>query len=884
MRFRTPNRTVHSTYGLAWCQCRRIYNPSSDIALRNEEWSNFATFEVLVPSTWDSLKPAPSNARSLGTSADGPPPVYSLKYKLTANFELRISETTRNVNIDALKYAPAVSPGPSKYLLDFSPKYHTNLFEIYPHMQDPDSTASQLPEAAKKLYRSLDESQKRAYNTVLGASPCGVSMIHGANGSGKTQLCLTIGALLLEMQSVMQSHPVQILLLMAKNKPLTDTANRMFALCEQLGIDTNKCIRAFNVNYEAEYSVERPTSKHQSNSKHGLGFTDVDTSQENAFFDEMFSGVNAPHIPGRNGRKTDCRMATLREACEKIAREHEGELAGLIKNIGDAKRSSMEQAMKAWKQAVEAWKTWIRATLRETSFVATTPVGASKLAELAKDAFRPVLVIIDDASEVEEASALVALANYQPKLVIYAGDIRQTDPFVRSFGSDEYKNPYVEQLKMSTMQRHFYANVTGKTELTVYHRGLGNLHELPAMFYDGFMEPASDETRRFPPSTKHVLQYLQRLAGGQLDLVPRICVDIANSEIKKKIKSMHNPDHLIFTMKRVEELVHDPHFRSVDGKARGSILIISPYSAATHEYRKAVTDMHRRLDRKHGKMGMHHDVKVDARTINSATSSEADFVIIDMVNDHTNRFFTNKRMCVAFTRALQGEIIIMSKGMQGHEGSWHIDRAYHHCGQHNQVFTLNRGVVVHPVKPVMDFQKPVEQPQGRLPDAGALPTIAQKAEIEVHLPPGPRPSLPGSAEHFQGHLQVAGVLPEVQLQRTPLLSVHTPAERPQGRRPIAGALPMLIQPVEIKVPLRPAPQPTPPMTPARVLDACHSQAQVPHTVEPATWNQSSVTQHKSLRADISGTLCMCRFGMCRKCRLQGEIDNLEKAHGGPPSS
>ncbi|RBR22131.1 uncharacterized protein FIESC28_04636 [Fusarium coffeatum] len=58
--------------------------------------------------------------------------------------------------------------------------------------------------------------------------------------------------------------------------------------------------------------------------------------------------------------------------------------------------------------------------------VATTPVGATPL--LVRDAFKPDLIIIDEAAMMDEASILILIAHYSPKAWIVTGDIAQKPP------------------------------------------------------------------------------------------------------------------------------------------------------------------------------------------------------------------------------------------------------------------------------------------------------------------------------------------------------------------------------------------------------------------------------------------------------------------------
>lgn len=723
-----------------WVECFRIHNPVDNFALQVHDgmssWGSFTTFQVAVPSHWGQLHPKPFDVLPLQRHGNHKRPVVSmtLETELSASLRPRISETTKSVEMKAIVSAfkePWPRPA-SLYLLGFDdPMYRTNLFEHFPHMQHPDAEGSQLPMACKRWFENLHADQKQTYKTLLESLPCGIGCIHGASGTGKTHLALTIAAMAQAVPMALKTtmKPPQILFLMAQNRPLTDAINKMIEIYKQLGMSDMSYIRMYNFNYEAKYAGDGPkkaTTSPGDKDNQKAGFTDFD-------FGDVFGQTRPVYAPQvRTGRRTDCLAPTLREACEKLYKD---------KYHHD---NSDSFSLLGQRQLQDLWLDVVREQLASTHFIATTPVGASKMASFAEGVFAPAIVIIDDASQVREASTLVALTCFKPEAVLLVGDIHQPGPWV---GNYEERNPYNPQLEISTMERHWAK--AARTNLTVNHRALGNLHELCSDLWYGQMTSVFEASSRFPPATLHLKRYLQHLTGAAQLPVPRILIHLrgASTEISTNC-SKYNPVHQQFVMNRVNELVHDPDFRSVDGKERGSILIITPYRAATNFYRKAVNDLLGRLDRgKHKtedkRSGMHHGVAVDVRTVDGSQGSEADVVILDLVHETITEHIDNsKRLCVAMTRARQAQIVVMHRGMLN-KAMW-INEIYDHCKNRGQVFTIDQDVEAKTIDVKLQEESSYS-PRGQQlrPTTRSSPPHSPGkdgciVQARVHLPPSPQ--------------------------------------------------------------------------------------------------------------------------------------------------
>lgn len=311
--------------------------------------------------------------------------------------------------------------------------------------------------------------------------------------------------------------------------------------------------------------------------------------------------------------------------------------------------------------------------------VVTTPIGAAKMASRFGGSFAPDMVIFVKASRARELSTLVSLSTFPDAVSVFLGNPEPAKPFVAMSGA-ETGIICGEQLRISTMER-FDRLCPPKVSLLTTHRVYGGLHLLPSsLFFDGRLR-TPQHFDAYPKSTRYVLDFLSReVAIGRILTVPRTLVHIRNAVLgsrSKKETSKYNPDRLNWVMSQAKKLMLDPEFRTVeqpnqvndDGKGRGSILIVTPYSEARRQYRRAIRHLIKSLDRTQGNERIHRQVRIEARTVDTAHGLVADFVFFDLVHHWvTNHVENAQRLCVGLTRAQQGEVIIMHPGMPQSDG------------------------------------------------------------------------------------------------------------------------------------------------------------------------------------------------------------------------
>lgn len=271
-----------------------------------------------------------------------------------------------------------------------------------------------------------------------------------------------------------------------------------------------------------------------------------------------------------------------------------------------------------------------RNALRKIDVLVTTPVTAAKFQSALSNIFKPALVIFDEAPHAREASTLIAIANFSPVAWIFTGDHRQMKPWVGSCAQRHNINRNALQLRVSMMERAYRVNPGGPA-LMINHRACGNLHQLPSMlFYGNTMISAYDERPGgwLPPSARHLREsYIMPMKRNNGPMVSRLIVVLGGIGPPTNIQnSWYHPEHRRWVKELVSKLLRDRNFRQVNGRGRGTVLIMSPYKTASIEYRKMIKEL------RTGRPGLDTS-SVEARTVDSAQGFEADCVVLDLVRD-----------------------------------------------------------------------------------------------------------------------------------------------------------------------------------------------------------------------------------------------------------
>lgn len=720
--------------GVNYAKGVRLDNPHDHFTLQRpghfssdrSKWRDYATFKVWVnrkphldgtkvPLTKFTAKLDPSALVAGNEGYHKPQITLDDESSFEAHVWMDISDTTMRVELNALETAVGAPPDSRvgdafSYIRTFENKGpRFNVFRALPSLKSPDGPDSNIPENLKALFRSLDDDQKYAYETILSDLPCRVGIFPGGPGSGKTELMLIITALALSKRAPhsgvdpasspeTKSTGGPILLILEANRPANVAATRVVEYFKMLGRTDLKIIRAYNYNYEGFRSTRRYLKVDEDNEA-SSGFN----------FDKCFPTHLSDHIPQvRQGGRGDCAALTLKEAAQQYLAEHPEEfplLSALLDSDPDDIGTDLNPKTGPHQ---EEWYALFSAVLTRTDLVITTPVGAAKIAKHARHAFRPRLVIFDDAACARELSTLVAIAHFpSAEAWLFTGTCEMRKPHVGSFGNPKLWNPCADQLRHSMMERCCHA-VPDMHRLSLNHQAYGNLHHLLSdLFWGGEIQSAFLDSERFPASTMHLLEYCRSLASNPSLSVPRVLVHVRGSKPSHPDQtSKFNHVHRNWVVQRViRHLVQDRHFRSTDNKP-GSIIIATPYRAQFTNYRKDINRLMQELDIEHrtaggfGK-GLHREVLVEARTADTVQGHSADVVVYDLVSSQaTSHILDPNRTCVALSRSKQAEIIVMEQSILGLEGAaWGtrrsavhgscLDLLYEHCKSKGQVVTVD---------------------------------------------------------------------------------------------------------------------------------------------------------------------------------------------------
>ncbi|CAK7224722.1 hypothetical protein SEUCBS140593_005665 [Sporothrix eucalyptigena] len=591
-----------------------------------------------------------------------------------------------------------------KYLLDFhDPEFTINMFDVFPHMENPTRIGTGIPPAIMKKFNRMNEHQLRAYKELLSKMPCGLALLPGGPGGGKTDWVMAVIGL---MQSKSRA---KVLYLLDINGPLDDATAKYIQLMRNAGI-TKRAIRMRNFGTEMKKSARVGAME---------GRVQAGSDEPEVDFTRNFLALYTQHAAGAAPEPTRTRLNQIIPTLDEAAWDHYDQNREEFQNLTDAIETCNGSAFENRRLRFELFLLYT-AVLRLADFIATTPcVAASTFSRM----FIPHLVVFDEAAHARELSTLIAIANFCPEAGwIFIGDHRQTQPTVKSNNT----NPYGKQLATSAMERAYMAGVLDH-QLLINHRAYGRLERLPSkLIYDGKMISGIPHMKRFPRYMKYVRDFLEGLVGDKAS-TPRVIVHIHGVGRPTKVgTSWYHGQHLQWTMEKVLELIKDVRFRSAENECnQGTILLLAPYKAAVAKYQEAIEE----LAKAHPHLRIPQ--RVEARTWDSSQGHEADIVGIDYVREHPTGFMDGMyRFNVGLTRARQGEWHLMHPNMPRADSfrtTNYLRKLYSAC--ENGLDGLGEGRIAHLTwgvsTPPVPVRLRIRKPQAK---AGK----SSKANVEQH--------------------------------------------------------------------------------------------------------------------------------------------------------
>ncbi|KAF5019908.1 hypothetical protein F66182_8070 [Fusarium sp. NRRL 66182] len=652
-------------YSLEYLQATRITNPYEDAhEIPCPNIAKCAAFKVDVPLSRKNdegeyveldLMATMQTASALDDFAsltldEGNHQKISIAWETFSNtFEAELAalrrlteETQRNEQQVSQKAKAAF-----RMILDFrgSEKAYVDIHSVFPHLKNPTDPNHRIRRTILDRFRSFNKDHLAAFKG-LSSIPNGLYFVNGCPGAGKTEWNMVVSALIQSKKrpdAKRRYNP--ILFIVDLNKAVDDAADRYFNLCKAAGLRV-RVVRMHGWPYEMRNSQKLNTTTLGQNN---------DIKPETDFTKKFLATASISknvHVE-RSANKAP----TLDEAAWEYYEKHKDGAFPDLKKVLIRMDSGEVLSHENWKTLRNQVRKLYTAILKQTDFIATTPVAAyggfSKF-------FKPDVIFVDEAPHARELTTLIPIAYFEPIAWIFTGDVNQTRPFVKSGDSRDAKrkglefNRYASQMRLSLMAR---ADKVGavNNKLLVNNRALGNLHKLPSqIFYQGLMTSGYPQLGRFPASVRHLTAYLERLGHGAKLSENRVVITLGTSKEETQSSSFWNPAHHQWIIAQAARLLRDPGFQSAaDAREPGRMMIITPYSVAMRHYLSEVKQW-----------SLEWQERVEVLTVDKAQGNQADVVFLDMVRTTKAGFMDEpQRMNVAITRARQAEIILMNQEM-----------------------------------------------------------------------------------------------------------------------------------------------------------------------------------------------------------------------------
>lgn len=383
-------------------EAERIENPAASLGIPDGEAHRMPAFKVKIPSNvpFDIVRPIEDDPDEVDPHE---PSRLTKKFALGDRKAYRITMTlsmsaaTKNAEVDALD---TVFKNPDnslstrqvaafKYLLAFKDvPFTVNMFEHFPHLRDPLNNPAMPPKVIAML-AGFNHHQAIAYRTVLSRLPCGVGVIPGGPGAGKTHWNLVLTAAIQSRELIVRddgtsiNRSAKVLYLLDINKPLDDTCNKIVRLYKSLGLKKH-AVRL--------YSWPRDLVK-------------------------KFLFLARLNRYRRQTSTSGCLAPTLDDlvwdtyAKNKTTRYRD--LTRLLSMAVEGREKDVD--LDLLRQRIHALYGDV---LAQVDFIATTPVPASTgFGSL----YKPDLVIFDESPHAREASTMIAIAKYNPIAWIFSG-------------------------------------------------------------------------------------------------------------------------------------------------------------------------------------------------------------------------------------------------------------------------------------------------------------------------------------------------------------------------------------------------------------------------------------------------------------------------------
>ncbi|CAN8100468.1 unnamed protein product [Discula destructiva] len=380
----------------------RIENPAATFGIPDGPVHRLPAFKVKIPSNVpeDVIRPLEDDPDQVGYDAPSrltSKHAFSDRKAYRVTLVLRISMATKDAELGALNklyYNPediltVKQKAAFKYLLGFKDvPFTVNLFTHFPHLRDPINNPGGMPTKVITMLKGFNEHQRTAYKALLSTLPCGVGIIPGGPGAGKTHWNLVLTAAIQSKNLICQetgspsNRSAKVLYILDINKPLDDTCNKIVKLYKSLGLN--------------KYAVRL----------HGWHYGE---NKKTPDFSQKFLFI---------ARMSRYRRQTLNEGClapsldELAFNMYEESQATRYRELRDAIGGGRPERLR------ELVNQLYKDVLERVDFIASTPVPA---ATAFHGMFKPDIVIFDESPHAREASTMIAIAQYDPLAWMFSG-------------------------------------------------------------------------------------------------------------------------------------------------------------------------------------------------------------------------------------------------------------------------------------------------------------------------------------------------------------------------------------------------------------------------------------------------------------------------------
>ncbi|KAI6081222.1 P-loop containing nucleoside triphosphate hydrolase protein [Hypoxylon rubiginosum] len=534
-------------------------------------------------------------------------------------------------------------------------KHMVNVFEMFPVFERVHTRTA--PHHLQLMFDSMDGSKKNTFDS-LRSIPHGMAVIPGTAGSGKTMFAMFCALMLLtdkipshkKKGVIMESRSHQILIVAPHNQILNEYETGFLSVLKKFGAPRESyplMQRVYSMPAEIKAGIRAFTKTAE----------DEDESTPDAT-DHFLAEVvlqeyqhNAKVIGKRRGLRNfgDCSLhsSVLRKSARFPWLEELRNAALLEEEFDNLQKKNAEKDIK------DAYMFQLRAA----QIIFATPAAARQLSF--QDSFEPTLVILDENSFMCESTTLMCLSSFpSAKMFMLLGDPSQTRPIVSTIGPNEQPDaPFEPQLKMSCLERLVRGGVA-LPGLYHNHRQWAKLHKQPSdWFYDKRM--VSGIKSPYPRPVQQTRKMIGEVTGLHHN---RVLVDIRGSSEQPVAASFKNEVNIQFVLTILRIALADTRFTSVDGKRPGTIAIVPFYDAQASAFEYILKDravLHKYLNVASPEVLAE---RVMVSTVDGFKGREADLVILDYVRTNHPGFTADaNRNAVAYTRSIQGEIVLMNK-------------------------------------------------------------------------------------------------------------------------------------------------------------------------------------------------------------------------------